>query len=214
VLILSPPLPLSLPLPPKPPRIVINPRQSVAHDDALVWAVHHAMTPRTQTTALFSVVAATSILRLWFGHRYFGFSSGDDLEILRAGFMRALDHDYAPWAIRNLVVSDVLIAPVVWTASLLGIDSPRQLCWIGVFPFVVLASINTILVHHLALRWLNHPRAAVLAAILYAFHWLPLGYGSTVYPRTASTTCVLVAAILMSDAGLGVPGCGSASSLR
>jgi hypothetical protein len=159
------------------------------------------MTPRARTITLFAVVATTSILRVWFSHRYFGFSSGDDLEILRAGFMRALDHDYAPWAIRNLVVSDVLVAPVLWTASRLGIDSVQKLCWIGGFPFVVLASVNSILVHRLALLWLNQPSAAVVAATLYAFHWLPLGYGSTVYPRTASTTCVLVAALLVSRHG-------------
>jgi hypothetical protein len=173
-------------------------QQLATHDDVRAWTVDTAMTPRSQTIALVSIVAGAAILRLWLGHRYFGFSTGDDVEILRAGFMRAFGHDFTPWEIRSLFVSDVLVAPVVWMASLLGVESARRLCWIATFPFVALASLNIFLVHRLAVRWLGQPFSAVLAAMFYAFHWLPLGYGSTVYPRTASTTCVLVAALLMS----------------
>jgi hypothetical protein len=157
-----------------------------------------SMTPRLHRAALGVFVAVATILRLWLGHRYFGFSTGDDVEILGAGFMRAFGHEYTPWAIRNLFGSDVLVAPVVWMAALLGVESTRQLCWIATFPFVALASLNIVLVHRLAVRWLSRPSAALLAVMLYAFHWLPIGYGSTVYPRTASTTCVLVAAIFVS----------------
>jgi len=111
--------------------------------------------------------------------------------------MRALGHGYIPWDFRNLFVSDVLISPVLYLASFLGIESVRHLCWIATFPFIALASVNVILVYFLGLRWLSDTRAATLAASLYAFHWIPLGYGSTVYPRTASTTCVLVAVVLI-----------------
>ena len=51
----------------------------------------------------------------------------------------------------------------------------------------------------LGLQWLKTGWAATLAASLFAFHWLPLGYGSTVYPRTVSTTCVLVAVLMIAN---------------
>jgi len=168
--------------------------------------------PTRERTILASVLGFSTLLRLWFSYRFFGFSTGDDVEILRAGFMRALDHTYAPWEIRNLFVSDVLISPVLSLASLLGIDSVRHLCWIATFPFIALASVNIILVYLLGVRWLKDPWAATLAASLYAFHWLPLGYGSTVYPRTVSTTCVLVAVLLLhriQRAGLGYAAAGA-----
>jgi hypothetical protein len=41
----------------------------------------------------------------------------------------------------------------------------------------------------------DHRRS--IAAGIYSFHWLPLGFGATVYPRTASTTCVLLAFLLV-----------------
>ena len=36
---------------------------------------------------------------------------------------------------------------------------------------------------------------------IYAFHWLPLAFGSTVYPRTVSTTLVLGAVLALSRVG-------------
>lgn len=146
---------------------------------------------------LASVVAASTLLRMWASFRFFGFSSGDDLEMLQAGFMRALDFGYTPWALRNLLVSDVLVSPVLWLSSELGVESIRLLRWIATFPFIALASINIVLIYLLGLRWLQRDWAATLAATLYAFHWLPLGYGTTVYPRTVSTTCVLAAVLLL-----------------
>lgn len=144
---------------------------------------------------LASVVVSSTLLRLWFSYRCFGFYTGDDVEIVRAGFMRAFGHSYSPWEIRNLFVSDALISPVLALASALGAESVSLLRWIATFPFIALASVNIILVYLLGLEWLKSDRAATLAASLFAIHWLPLGYGSTVYPRTVSITCVLVAAL-------------------
>jgi hypothetical protein len=133
------------------------------------------------------------------GFVYFGFHTGDDVEILQAGFLRALGWPYEPFQIRNLLVSDLLAAPAIALASALGVASTQTLAWVASFPFVFLASVNIWLVFKLAERWLGEPRVALLAAALYAFHWLPLGYGSMVYPRTASTTCVLLATLLVFD---------------
>ena len=144
---------------------------------------------------LASVVVSATLLRLWFSYQCFGFSTGDDVEIVRAGFMRAFGHHYTPWEIRNLFVSDALISPVLGLASALGAESVRLLRWIATFPFIALASVNIILVYLVGLEWLKSDRAATLAASLFAIHWLPLGYGSTVYPRTVSITCVLVAVL-------------------
>lgn len=143
------------------------------------------------------LILAATLTRLLLGWLYFGFHNGDDVEILEAGFLRVFGGDYQPWAIRNLLVSDLLVAPALWLASALGVEAPRLLAWLASVPFVLLASVNGWLVHRLAHGWLRSEGAAQLASALYLFHWLPLGYGSMVYPRTASTTCVLLAAALL-----------------
>jgi len=114
--------------------------------------------------------------------------------------MRVLGLDYNPWIIRNLFLPDVMISPILGLASMLGVESVRILRWIATFPFIALASVNIILVYLLGLNWLENEWAATLAASIFAFHWLPLGYGSTVYPRTVSITCVLVGVLMIVNA--------------
>lgn len=155
------------------------------------------LTRRRARWILAALVLAATALRLALGRCYYGFHTGDDVEILQAAFLRALGWPYLPWDIRNLLVSDLVVAPFVALASALGVRSTAALLWIASAPMVLCASLNVWLVFRLAARWLESERAALLAAALYAFHWLPLGYGSMVYPRTVSTSCVLAAALLL-----------------
>ena len=144
-----------------------------------------------------AIVLTATAVRLSLAFVFFGFHTGDDVEILQAGFLRALGWPYQAWEIRNLLVSDLLVAPVLAVAAGLGVRSTQVFVGLSSLPFVLLASVNIWLVYRLAGQWLASEKPALLAAGLYAFHWLPLGYGSTVYPRTASTTCVLLAALLL-----------------
>lgn len=142
-----------------------------------------------------------TLVRFGLGFVFFGFHTGDDVEILQAGFMRALGWSYRPWEIRNLLVSDLLVAPALALLAGLGVRPTQMLVWLASTPFVVLASLNVWLVFLLTRRWLSSDQAALAGAGLYAFHWIPLGYGSMAYPRTASTSCVLLAAWLLWDEG-------------
>ncbi|MFL6193029.1 MAG: hypothetical protein ACJ75H_02565 [Thermoanaerobaculia bacterium] len=156
--------------------------------------------PAQRTRLCLGAILVTSTLaRLALGFVYFGFHTGDDVEILREGFRRALGWPYEPWAIRNLLASDLLTAPAITLASALGVGSTRTLVWLASVPIVLLATLNVWLVNRLAARWLGSERAGLLAAGLYAFHWIPLGYGSMVYPRTASTACILLAVLVVWD---------------
>jgi hypothetical protein len=145
-----------------------------------------------------AVIVLTTLARLVLAFAFPGFIAGDDVEILQTGFLRAFGWPYQPWEIRNLLIPDLLVAPVLRVAAALGVNSTQTLVSIASVPFVLLASLNVWLVFLLGRRWLGSGRPALLAAVLYALHWIPLGYGSTVYPRTASTACILLAALLLS----------------
>jgi hypothetical protein len=150
---------------------------------------------------LWAVVATSTLAHVVLALRYFGFLGGDDVEVLEEGFRRALGLTYHPWPGRNLLLSDAVVAPVLRLAAGCGITHPTALIFAGTLPFIVLASVNVVLVHALVRRWLDDLLAARIAALVYAFHWLPLAYGSTTYPRTATTTCVLLAALALSARG-------------
>src|SRR5258706_4185701 len=142
---------------------------------------------------LAAIIAAVAAAQLWMAYRYFGFLTGDDVEVLSEAFRRARGLDYTPWDIRNLFVPDVVVAPVVWLASGL---STRSTIFFSSFPFVALSALTIWLVYRLAHRWCGE-RAAIVAALLFATHWIPLGFGSTVYPRTLSAACVVAAALIL-----------------
>lgn len=145
---------------------------------------------------LLTLLAATAAVRLALAWLCPGFVGGDDVEMLEAAFRSARGLDFVPWEIRNLLVPEVLVAPALRVAGFLGARDPATLVLVGRLPFVVLASINVLLLFLLARRLRIEDQDALAAASLYALHWLPLGYGATTYPRTAAVTCLLGAALL------------------
>ena len=144
-----------------------------------------------------SLAAAVCALQLWLAYHYFGFLTGDEVEVLGEAFRLATGFDYGTWDVRNTLVSDVLVAPLIWIATHLGISSPAALIVIATIPFAIASSLTIVLVHRLARRWANDPRAAIAATILFALHWIPLGFGSTTYPRVIAMACIVAAALIV-----------------
>jgi glycosyl transferase family 22 (putative mannosyltransferase) len=144
-------------------------------------------------------MAAVALAQLWLAHHYFGFLTGDDVEVLAAAFRRAFGFEYTPWDVRNLFVPEVIVAPVLRLANAVGVVSSARLLEIAVLPFIALNALTILLVHRLAARWSDDDAlAAGAATLLFALHWLPLMFGSTVYPRTIAAACVVGAALLLS----------------
>jgi hypothetical protein len=147
---------------------------------------------------LAAVIVAAAAAQLWLAHRYFGFLTGDEVEVLAEAFRCARGFPFAPWNIRNLVVPDLVVAPAVWAASRLGVADPRRLIEAAALPFIAFSALTTWCVWRLALRWSGGDRiAALTAATLAAFHWIPLGFGSTPYPRNLAMLCVVAAALVV-----------------
>jgi hypothetical protein len=142
---------------------------------------------------LAAIIAVVAAAQLWLAYRYYGFLTGDDVEVLSEAFRRARGLAYTPWDIRNLFVPDVVVAPIVWFSSGLSI---RTTIFLASLPFIALSLLTIWLVYRLALRWCDE-RAALVAALLFATHWIPLSFGSTVYPRTLAAACVVAAALIV-----------------
>src|SRR3972149_10766880 len=122
---------------------------------------------------LWFVVAVTTAARLFLAWRFFGFLGGDDVEVLEEAFRFALGLDYNPWEVRNLFLPYVLVAPFVRLGSALGLAGTFPLVLCATVPFIVLASVNVVLVYLLALRWLGDRAAARAAPAISVVHRLP-----------------------------------------
>jgi hypothetical protein len=161
---------------------------------------------------LLVLLATSTVARLALSWTYLGFLTGDDVEILEAGLDPVVGLGYLPWEIRNLLLPRTLVTPVTWLAVRLGWSEPTFLVRIAALPFIALGTLNIYLVYGIFRRSGSDWRG-LLAAAIYAFHWLPLGFGATVYPRTASTTCVLGAFVLLLARSHDVPRGVAAGSL-
>lgn len=154
---------------------------------------------------MIAVVAAVQLFLAW---RYFGFYTGDDVEVAAEAFRVAIGFKYRAWDIRCVFVPDVIVAPFVWLAAKLGVHSTRALVVAATIPSIIANAISIRLVHALA-----EPRAARVAALLFALHWIPLGFASTVYPRTIATACILGALFVRNEFAAGAL-CGIAFADR
>ncbi|HPC82310.1 MAG TPA: hypothetical protein P5234_02355 [Thermoanaerobaculaceae bacterium] len=149
------------------------------------------------TRLLLGLIAFCALTRVALGITLVGFLTGDDVEMLEAAFRSAGILEYQPWAIRNLLVPHFLLGPLLRFCALLGLTDARWLVVAATLPFVAASLANIFFVHKLAAALLESSRGALVAAFLYSFHWLPMGFGSTVYPRTLSTACILGGALLV-----------------
>lgn len=131
--------------------------------------------------------------------RYFGFLTGDDVEVLAEAFRMAVGFKYRAWDIRCLFVPDFFVAPFVWLGARITSDV-RTLVIFATIPSITASAISTWLVYALAMKWTHERRIARAAAMLFALHWIPLGFASTVYPRTIATAAILGAVYVLQRA--------------
>lgn len=125
-----------------------------------------------------------------------GFLKGDDLEIVEDALAPFAGFDTTPWAIRNLFVSRLVVRPWVSLANGLGFSDIDELLLAASIPFILASAINIVLVYTIGRRWAG-PSAALTAAMLYAFHWVPLVYGTGGFPRPIAVTFILLAVLLI-----------------
>jgi phosphatidylinositol glycan class B len=138
--------------------------------------------------ALAALIAAVAAAQVWLAHRYFGFLTGDEVEVLAEAFRRARGFSYRPWEIRNLFVPDFIVAPFVFVATRLGIDDAGRLIFAATLPFMALTAVTI---------WLVYRFGGLLPAVLFATHWIPLAFGGTTYPRTLAACCVVAAVLIV-----------------
>src|SRR3954467_4587047 len=108
--------------------------------------------------SLAAIIAIVAAAQLWLAWRYYGFLTGDDVEVLSEAFRRARGLAYTPWDIRNLFVPAVVVAPVVFLSHRV---STRMTIYLASLPFIALSSLTIWLVYRLALRWCGEPATGV-----------------------------------------------------
>jgi hypothetical protein len=138
-----------------------------------------------------ALLCSTALLKLFFAWRFPAFLTGDDLEVIETAAKYAVGLDYQPWVIRSLFHPLLLAYPAVKAGALLGLADARWITFFAALPDVLFSTAGILLLNRLARDLGCSPAAARAASFLYAFHWLPLAYGSTPYPRPISSVLLL-----------------------
>jgi hypothetical protein len=155
--------------------------------------------PSARLLLLLLVTLAAKLVLAW---RFDGYGTGDDLEIVETAAKYAAGLDYQPWNLRCLFHPLVLTWPFLRVGVLAGVTDPSVLSWLGTIPTALFSTLGILLVYRLALAWRWPAETALAAAILYTVHWLPFGYGATIFPRPISTAFLVGAFLLGSRAPL------------
>jgi len=142
-------------------------------------------------------MAAVAAAQLWLAHHFDGFLTGDEVEVLSEAFRVATGAPYGLWNVRSRFVPQVIAAPPLALFTHLGIHDPSTLIWLATLPFVAASVVTIPLVYALAKRWSDDELAARAATLLFALHWIPLGFGGTTYPRVVAMACLTAAAWLV-----------------
>ncbi len=91
-------------------------------------------------------------------------------------------------------------APVLRAVDVFGAArDPLAVAFWAALPTILASSATVWLIFRLGPRLGLSVRESFLAAFFYAIHWLPLGYGSTQFPRPISTMLFVLALLLASS---------------
>jgi hypothetical protein len=126
------------------------------------------------TKPLATLIAAVAAVQLWLAYRYFGFLTGDDVEVLSEAFRRARGLAYVPWDVRNLFVPDAVVAPMVWLAR--GVDADGDFPLVAAVHRVVRADVWLVT----GWRCVGVMNKLLSSPPCSSPHWIPLS--SALYP--------------------------------
>ena len=142
-----------------------------------------------------------------FAWRFDGFLTGDDLEIVETALAHSTGFEYTPWSLRSLFHPVALVAPALRVASWFGPVSPEIATFLAAIPTALFSTAAIALVFAFARVLGESNSVALVAAFLYAVHWLPWAYGGTPYPRPISAAFFVAATLLAAASRRSIP-CG------
>ena len=139
------------------------------------------------------VILVSSVVKVIYAWRYYGFYTGDDVEIHEMVFATIFGWDWQAWDIRSAFYPMVFIYPAVAFVEKLGTDDTAFLVFVGRLVVVAFSGLNIWLTYKIACRAFESIPIGVLAALFLAINKLHLSFATTVFPRTISSTFVLLA---------------------
>lgn len=176
---------------------------------------------RRAARVVIAIILLSGLVKALYAWRYYGFYSGDDVEIHEMVFAAVFDWDWRAWNIRCAFYPMVFLYPAVAMAQKLGVEESALLVYVGRLVVVVFSGVNIWLAFKVASRAFASVPVGILAALFLALNKLHASFATTVLPRTVSTMFVLLAVWFLLDrpskrlhVGLAGIALGAAAAVR
>ena len=183
------------------PRLSLSRLPAAAHSLGLMTQERlPALSRRAITVTLATMCGVQVLLKAFNAWHYYGFFSGDDVEIHEMSLKAAGRIDAPIWEIRNAFFPLAIVYPFQALAIAVGIDDPALLVFAGRLAGILFSTANTLLVYRIGSAELG-PAAGLLAAGFFTISKNNLTFGSTELPRPIATTFILWA-LLLAQSGL------------
>jgi hypothetical protein len=182
------------------------------------WRRLSALSGRQALMAAGACVLMSTALKIFNAIAYFGFYSGDDVEIHEMTMSALFGLKWPVWELRNAFYPFTFIYPAQALCLRLGVSDPSRLVIAGRLVVVVFSSLTLVILYRTGRRHYG-TAAAVLAVVFLGLSRLHVTFGGSELPRpvAACFLCAAFACILAGrSAAAAVAGIllGVAASLR
>jgi hypothetical protein len=143
------------------------------------------------------VVFVSTVIKILNAWLYYGFFSGDDVEVFEMVLAHLYDWKWQAWNLRSAFYPMVFIAPVLAVLKAFGVTSPGIFVFAGRMVVIVFSVLNILLVYKIISRLFERHAPGLLAAFLLAFSQLHISFAASVLPRTVASAFILGAFYLL-----------------
>jgi hypothetical protein len=152
-----------------------------------IYTQMDALDPSSARKLVLGLVVLSGLIKVLNAWHYYGFVSGDDVEIQEMSFARLLGwKDYHAWGLRNAFYPMMFIYPIQALAHRTGFTSEAVLVFAGRLPVVLLSLGTLILVYASARLHYRSIPVAVCGVAFLAGSKLHTTFASSELPRSAA----------------------------
>jgi hypothetical protein len=152
----------------------------------------YSLRPSTELRIVIFIIGISLVIKVFNSYHFYGFFSGDDVEIHEMTFSHLFDWGIKAWNLRSPFYPMVFIYPLQAALLHLGVQDPFCLIFAGRQIVVLFSIINLYLVYRIAIQMFNSRPVGLLSLFFFALSKLQTTMGSTELPRTIASTFVLI----------------------
>jgi len=149
------------------------------------------------------IIGISVLIKILNAYHYFGFFSGDDVELHEMSFAHLFNWNWRAWELRSPFYPMVFLYPVqAILVSLGGVHGPWTLIFAGRLIVVLFSALNLWLLFKISTRLFHSLPVGLLSVFFLALSKLHTTFASSELPRTVASTFILLGFLaLLSEKG-------------